>query len=260
MLILLPPSETKRAGGVQDPVLRDLEVSAKLRDIRELVKDALVEVSRDEETAVKALKLGKKNRGEREYNLALDANGTMPAIERYTGVLYDALGAAELTSKAREWVDAHVMVQSALYGLIRASDHIPAYRLSASSRLPALGSPLHRTWIEPHRGVLDGCDYVLDLRSKDYAALAPLDVLGARETDFVEVVARGEDGEVRALNHFNKAAKGELVRKLAESSADISNRVELLAWCDAEGIEMTVGDGPGQLRLITSQTVAAATR
>lgn len=260
MLILLPPSETKRSGGLQNIASSDISYAHQLGEVREAVKAALIDVSHDEDAAVQALKLGKKNRGEREYNLSLDASGTMPAIERYTGVLYDSLGALEMTSRARAWVDAHVAIQSALFGLIHAVDVIPAYRVSASSRLPKLGKPLHRLWAQAHYGLLQHTSYALDLRSNDYAALAPLDTLGATQFDVVEVVARGEDGEVRALNHFNKAAKGELVKKLAETSANITSRSDLLAWSEAEGIEITVGDGQGRLRLVTKQAVASATR
>lgn len=261
MLVLLPPSETKRAGGGTPfgdvPALSREDV---LGEARSRVRAALVAVSDDEERATKALKLGVKNRDERLRNLELETSGAMPAIERYTGVLYDALGAEDLDIDARAWLDAHVRVQSALFGLVGAGEWIPAYRLSGSSRLPELGSPLARVWAPAHEGVLVGCDYVLDLRSKDYAGLAPLAALGAAETDFVEVVARGDDGEVRALNHFNKAAKGDLVRRLAESGAELTSRDELLAWAHANDIELVAGDAANTLRLVTAQGVPASNR
>ena len=46
----------------------------------------------------------------------------------------------------------------------------------------------------------------------------------------------------RALNHFNKQAKGELVRALAESGAEASSRAELLAWAGAKGIALRPRD------------------
>ena len=268
MHLLLPPSETKRFGGRQPFVPGALSWAESLDSPRQAVREALEAVSRDEDAAVKALKLGVKNRGEREYNLQLETSGAMPVIERYTGVLYDALDvftvddevAGDTGSKARRWIDEHAFVQSALFGLLRADDEIPAYRLSASSRLPALGGSLARVWAPHHDSVLEGSGYVLDLRSKDYAALAPLGTLGASECDFVEVVSRGDNGEVRALTHFNKAAKGDLVRRLARSTANITTRADLIEWARENGLEIGVADKPSTVRLVTKQGSPAASR
>lgn len=260
MRILLPPSETKRIGGRHRLSSDALPHQEALEQTRTLVRSALLEVSVDEEAAVKALKLGKKNRNERELNLALSTSGVMPAIERYTGVVFDALGVLELEQHSRDWINEHVAIQSALFGLIGAGALIPGYRLSASSRLPELGSNLARVWADPHRDLLTSANYVLDLRSKDYAALAPLTTLGARQSDFVEVVARGDNGEVRALNHFNKAAKGELVRLLAETTPSLASREEFIAWSQEHGLEVSPGEAPGTLRLVARHSTPALAR
>ena len=260
MRILLPPSETKRLGGRHSFSQAELFRAQQCGATRDEVRAALERVSGDEKGATKALKLGVKNRDERLRNLELDTSGAMPAIERYTGVLFDAVAVAELPEAARAWIDAHVYVQSALFGLLRASDLIPGYRLSASSRLPELGKPLAKLWAAEHRESLLGADYVLDLRSKDYAALAPLSVLGAERTDYLDVVARGSDGEVRALNHFNKAAKGDLVHRLALAAPQIASRDELLAWAAVEGLEMSGSAADETVRLVTDQGKPAASR
>lgn len=260
MRILLPPSETKRLGGRHSFSPEELSFADALDTPRGLVRSALQEVSRDEEAATRALKLGVKNRDERLRNLELESSGAMPAIERYTGVLYDALAATELPASARDWISEHVLVQSALFGLIRAGDRIPGYRLSASSRLPELGKPLAKLWAGTHTDSLQGAPYVLDLRSKDYAALAPLGQLGAAQSDYLDVVARSQDGEVRALNHFNKAAKGDLVRRLASAAPEIVSRQDLLDWAAAAGLELHADPESETVRLVTEQGVPAASR
>lgn len=252
MLVLLPPSETKRLGGAGALDPRALHAPEALHAARERVRAALVELSRDEEAAAKSLKLGVKNRGELDHNLRLGSSGVMPAIERYTGVLYDALDVGSLSAPERAWIDAHVMVQSALFGLVRAGDEIPPYRLSAGSRLPQLGAPLKRVWSEAHTRIPRAEDtLLLDLRSKDYAALAPQS--GAY---VLNVVQRAANGEVRALNHFNKAAKGDLVRRLARSGAtpggaEIDSVEELLRWSRDEGLEMSVSEADRTVTLVT---------
>ncbi|GAB2550283.1 peroxide stress protein YaaA [Leucobacter ruminantium] len=257
MLLLLPPSETKRVGGEGSLAPNKLRAHGALAEARERVRTALVELSSGEEdAAAKALKLGVKNRGELAHNLELETSGTMAAIERYTGVLYDALDVGTLTSEARAWLDEHAAVQSALFGLVAAGDPIPAYRLSAGSRLPGLGAPLKRIWSEAHSALeWDGDAFVLDLRSQDYAALAPLpDGVGW----FLHVVQRGKDGRTRALNHFNKAAKGDLVRRLARSLANISDPAGLLAWARSEGLEMDCDEDARTITLVTDLGAPAA--
>ena len=253
MHILLPPSESKRSGGGIVFAASTLAHAAHLRDVRRRVQDALIALSSDNESAVRALKLGVKNRDELLFNQALvDAEGAavaMPAIERYVGVLYDALDATDLDSEARDWLDTHVSVQSALYGLVRANDAIPAYRLSASSALPELGSSLKKSWSAAHRDI-DWQEYgwVLDLRSKDYAALAPLP---AGAGVWLQVSQRTAEGEVRALNHFNKAAKGDLVRRLARSTARINTTNDFVQWAAQQQLEVLVKPETHEATLVT---------
>lgn len=249
MHILLPPSETKRSGGGSLFSAPDLAHHDVLGETRQNIREALVALSHDTESAVKALKLGVKNRDEVQHNLALDSSGAMPAIDRYTGVLYDALDAAHLDEQSRDWLAANVSVQSALFGLVRADDQIPAYRLSGSSRLPGLSHPLKRSWSSAHRGIdWESLGWILDLRSKDYVALAPL----PKESGaWLHVAQRGPDGEVRALNHFNKAAKGDLVRRFALTNAQISGPHDVVAWAETQGLDASYSEAEQMITLVT---------
>lgn len=213
------------------------------------MRDALVSLCGDIDTAAKTLKLGVKNRSEIDHNLRLESSGVMPAIDRYTGVLYDALNPQDLPEHARRWLGDHVSIQSALFGLVSADDLIPAYRLSASSRLPDLDESLKQEWKRAHLDVdFAGLGWVLDLRSKDYVALAPVPQGSGR---WLQVSQRGEDGEFRALNHFNKAAKGDLVRRLALSAAQIDGPDDFIHWANNEGLDVHGDARSPELTLVT---------
>jgi len=206
LLILLPPSETKRPGGVGISIDRAAIIWAALDPAREQVIAALQEVSKNPETAAKALKLGKKSVVEATKNLSLWTSPTMPALERYTGVLYDALDYPTLPESAIQRAGEQLFIQSALFGLVPALEQIPDYRLSAESKLP--GVNLKTLWQEAHTAVwprLQGP--VLDMRSESYVALNPIP--DSIESYFVEVV---DADSGRAMNHFNKKAKGAFVR------------------------------------------------
>lgn len=248
MLILLPPSETKRSGGAGAPLDLDALALPQLRAQRAAVVDALVALSADEDEAARVLKLSARQRGDIAHNARMRTAATMPAVDRYTGVLYDALDAATLDGRARDWLGAHVLIHSAPLGPVGALDPLPLYRLAAGVALPGV-PPLRRWWATAVTDALAhaGPDFVLDLRSEAYVALGPVPAGAA--SAYVRVVTDAGDGAVRALNHFNKRAKGELVRALASSRADIGSAADFLAWTRAHGLVARAG-ADGEIALV----------
>lgn len=242
MLVLLPPSQTKRAGGHRTPLDLDRLGFSSLTPQREAVLGAVVELSGDADRASRVLKLSPRQLDEIAVNAALRTGPTLPAVDRYTGVLYDALDAASLDAGARRWVGAHVAIHAAAFGPVGALDRIPAYRLGATVTLPGLPS-LRRLWAGPVSDALTdrGAPFVLDLRSEAYVALGP--VPGATPSAYVRVVTTGTDGTTRALNHDNKAAKGTLVRALADLRPGVRSLSGLLRWAAAAGLPLTPGAG-----------------
>lgn len=241
MLILLPPSETKRPGGTGAPFAPAALAYPELRAPREAVLRALVALSEDEEAAARVLKLSARQRGEVAVNASLLTAPTMPAVDRYTGVLFDALDAGSLDAAERSWLDAHVAIHAAPFGPVRALDPIPAYRLAAGTSLPGV-PPLRRLWADAVGAALAASapSFVLDLRSEAYVALGP--VPASLPHAYVRVVTEGADGTVRALNHFNKHAKGDLVRRLARSRPPLRSFADLQMWADGSGIVLRALD------------------
>ena len=228
MLILLPPSETKRPGGSGDPLRVTDLAFASLTERRDEALDALVSLAQDPEEMARVLKLSARQLGEVETNSAARTSATMPAIDRFTGVLYDALGAAELPQQARAWLGEHVAIQTALLGPIGAADPIPAFRLSAGQRLPGL-APLKRHWASATTAAFAGEGLVLDLRSEAYRALGPV------PADVEQAYVRVVNGEGRALNHFNKQTKGVFARAVALAAETFHTIDEIVEWARDAG-------------------------
>jgi cytoplasmic iron level regulating protein YaaA (DUF328/UPF0246 family) len=240
MLLLLPPSETKRDGG--DPA-RPLDLGSlsfsELTPARRAAIAAVRRLSRNLKAATAGLRLGPSQRFELDRNRVLGSSPGMPSLERYTGVLYDGLDAGTLTAAERSFAAGSVAIASALFGLLRADDLIPAYRLSHDSRLPGL--PLRSHWREPVTAVLDKVEGpIVDLRSEGYVALGPLPE--RPDAVSVRVVTEGGDGQRRALNHFNKKAKGEFTRAFVRAGLHHESIDSLLAWAPTGGIRLIRAD------------------
>jgi uncharacterized protein len=244
MRVVLPPSETKRDGGVEGSALA-LESLAfpALTAHRAAAIAALTRLSRNVSASTAALGLGPTQRFEVDRNRVIRTATTMPAIDRYTGVLFEGLASESLDADAHAWLAHHVVVHSALFGLLGASDAIPAYRLSHDSRVPGLA--LRKHWAAPIAEQLAGVDdLVLDLRSEAYAHLGPR----PEGSFYLRVVTDGPNGQKRALNHFNKKGKGEFVRELALDGTDHAEVESLLEWAAERGIRLGHG-APGELEL-----------
>jgi uncharacterized protein len=217
VLVLLPPSETKRDGGDGPPLRLDALSHSALGLVRKALVDELVDLAADPEACRAALGLSPGQDAAIARNRELWTSPSMPALHRYTGVLYDALDVRSLRGAAAERARARLAVGSALFGLLRADDPVPAYRLSAGSALPG-GGTLAARWkaaLEPELAALAAAELVVDLRSGPYVALGRVPTAVT-----VRVLTERPDGTRTTVSHFNKAHKGRLARALARTGAE----------------------------------------
>jgi cytoplasmic iron level regulating protein YaaA (DUF328/UPF0246 family) len=210
VLVLLPPSEGKAAGGRGAPLDLDRLSHPSLNPVRDRLLDALQTAATEDPQRLQAL-LGCPD-GEVEKDAVVRTSRTMPALQRYTGVVYEALSYATLSGSSLRRANSSLRVASALFGLLSPGDRIPAYRLSGGTSLPGVGS-LAAAWRPVLEPELAQERLVVDLRSGPYAALA-------RVPHAVQVrVLRETDGGRAVVSHDNKWTKGLLARALCEHGA-----------------------------------------
>lgn len=216
-LILLPPSEGKASGGT-GPAWSPGTMRVGLDDERRAVVAALRRAMRGAAPA-RARLLGVKGdtlAASTAANRDVLVSPTLPAIERYTGVLYGALDPDTLSAAPRRRLAADVLVVSGLWGLVAPDDPIPAYRLKMGASLPGLGKL--STWWRP---ALDaaiaarrGTGPIWNLLPKEHDAAWSGDT--GRTVVRVRFLEPDRSGELVAVAHWNKFLKGALVRFLVE--------------------------------------------
>ncbi len=235
MIVLLPPSETKRGGGDGPPLRLEKLANPGLGALRAALVGELVDLAADPPACRTALGVSPSQDAEIERNAALRTAPTLPALRRYTGVLYDALDVDSLRGAEAKRARARLAIGSALFGLLRADDRVPAYRLSATSKLPAKPT-LAARWkplLEPLLAELAAQDLIVDLRSGSYVALGPTS--GAIH---VKVLAEHPDGRRTVVTHFNKAYKGRLARILASTRAEPTDAAAVAAVARRAGMQV----------------------
>ena len=244
MLFLLPPSEGKTAPEAGATFNAKNLCCASLNETRMMVRKALIELCKTHPNrAAKVLDLGPKQLGLVTLNARLAKAPCAPAIEIYTGVLYDALDFASLPAAARKRAHTRLLISSALFGFVRPQDPIPAYRLSGDTSLPPLGN-LAKVWRIPAQAVLESTSGLLiDLRSGAYANLAPIPAELASRSCTARVLLE-KNGKRSVVSHHNKATKGRLIRAVLQTSGSARSLDELVPFLAGLGFTAELVNEP----------------
>ena len=147
---------------------------------------------------------------------SIGAAPTMPAIERYTGVLYKELAYDSLAKPLRTRIDHQVLIASGLWGLVAPQDPIPFYKCKMSASVPRLGKLA--TWWRPL--ITEALDVrakgrtVWDLLPNEHLAAWPVSDAPALRirVKFLDEVRQGRSTTLKAVSHWNKLLKGSLIR------------------------------------------------
>ncbi len=226
MYVVLPPSEGKRPGGAGawQPSADELGKAQRrvARELRTFVRSA-TDAERTKFFGVSGDHLVRAVTSARS---GLVDTPTLPARERYSGVVWEHLDLATLPAAAQRRAANNVLVVSGLLGLVRADEPIPDYRLKMGARLGRLG-PLATWWRPRLAGVARlwfAHHTVVDLLTHEHgAALDP--AAFARHTVRVRFVSITGS---QAAGHNAKAAKGLLARSLVAAPAK-SDAVDVCA-------------------------------
>lgn len=220
LAILLPPSEGKAPGGGK-PGWRPSSglFGRQLSEARTLVVDALTDLDGGTESILGVS--GAHLKRARDTNLSLIGSATLPAWQRYTGVVWDHIDPATLSPAAMDRARQSIVVFSGLLGLVGFDDPIPDYKLKigAALDLPAKAGGRTRQklasfWQPNVTPILDrwlAGRTVIDLLPLEHRrAWSPSSDVKILRMSFV-------DRHGRSVGHDAKAAKGQFVRHLLMS-------------------------------------------
>jgi cytoplasmic iron level regulating protein YaaA (DUF328/UPF0246 family) len=247
MLILVSGSEAKRAVRHGKPFDAAGLSFPQLAPTRDAVLQALVQVSARPDATTR---LGVRDslRDVVRANVTLRDAPAGVADEVYSGVLFEAIGAADLDAASRRRARKWIVAVSALWGALRLGDRIPTYRLNMCGRLPGLAH-LPQVWQPAFADVLPtaaGRGLVVDFRAADYlTAWRPTGPLADR-TVAVKVV-RDLQGGRGAGSHNAKHTGGLVVRRIVTDALDPHRPDELVEALSAHfEVDLRPPGRPGQ--------------
>lgn len=149
------------------------------------------------------------------YSLSLSKD--KEAIYAYTGHVFDKLDAVTLDDAAMGYLNSHLRIFSALYGVLTPSDSIRAYRLDMNSRLvPRLYdywrdkvTRVVATDLRKHKNIL------INLASAEYFKMLNLKKLDSSIRIITPIFQQEKNGKLVTNSMYAKQARGAMVRFLA---------------------------------------------
>lgn len=216
-VILLPPSEGKATGG--DAKKRWTPHSGTFGRTLGDYRAEIIDVLADQKGGSAALLgvTGKHLQRAQEANTSLSDSPTLPAWQRYTGVVWDHLDLASLPVATRKNLLPRIVIPSGLAGLVCAHDLVPDYRLKMGARLAPFGV-MAKWWRDDLTEA-----FASFVQERTIVDLLPQEHRGAFDWDAlprtvrVDLVAK-KGGVVGG--HNAKAAKGLLARHLLLSTGN----------------------------------------
>ena len=229
MLIILPPSETKRPPPeVGSPLDLDRLSFPSLTAMRQRVMDALIATSRRPD-ALRRLRVTPSLADEVARNEHLRDLPTRRAVDTYAGPLYEGLDAGSWSSRAEKRAARHLVIVSALWGALRPADGIPPYRLSVHARLVGMDrlEPAWRTLLTPivTDAASAGRGPVLDLRSPVYQAVGR--PTGLDDQTVTLRIRPSPGGPAHIGDVIAKRVRGEAASHVLSSEADPEDPLDI---------------------------------
>ena len=218
MKILLAPAETKKDGGILPPYCQDNFYFKSIHNARDKVVQNYINFIQDKSLEELSKWFGIKNLNEcKKYSQSILTKPTMKAIQRYTGVAFDALAYNDLGLKEQNYCDKNIILFSNLFGVLKADDLIPNYKYKQGATLDKIDVIKH--YKETIKESLDNYlgDEIVDLRAsyydKFYKPSAP--------TITYKFLKNG-----KVVSHWAKYYRGLIVKELAK--ADITSFSQLV--------------------------------
>jgi len=227
MKILLAPSESKTPGGKGRLNLDSLifkEINNKREELIQKYQKILDRANLEE---LKELFGLKKEDEIKKYIINIYEEPVKEAIQRYSGVAFDYLDYNSLETKAKEYLANNLLIFSNLFGVLKANDLIPIYRLKQGSTID--GIKIEKFYNPVLKEPLDNYlanDDILDIRAGYYNKFYKPN----KKYTTLKFLKNG-----KVVSHWAKAYRGMVLRECAKNKV---NSIDEFLKIDFENLEI----------------------
>ena len=177
MKIIISPSKTKKINNL--PIKDSGSLTEKEPFYLEITKEIIEKIKTfSVEEIEKKFKL-KKDKAEKllEFYQNYENEKSGNALASYTGVAYKSIGIDTFDIEDFEYLKSHLVILSALYGILTPYTNIKEYRLDMTTNSIFENKSLYEIWKNSVNEYFEKEDIILNLASKEYSKLIKSDNL-----------------------------------------------------------------------------------
>ena len=176
----------------------DALASLSLEELASLYKISIERAS-EEDQRIQALKSGTAK--------------TYPALRLFDGLMYRNIRRMDWTETEAAYVQDHLLITSALYGVIPALTPIAPHRLDFLMKLKVQGKSLKNFWKASYDQALQDEDLIISLLSSEFETVFSKEIQNRMVTfKFLEE----KNGQLKVHSTISKKARGAFVTALLE--------------------------------------------
>ena len=152
------------------------------------------------------------------YSRFVSTTLTYPALQCYEGIQYQYMAKDVFTEEEYGYLENHLRILSALYGVLTPSTGIKPYRLEMQAKLPEFD--MYSYWKDDiYRELIKDDNLILNLASKEYSKC--IDKFLTPDIRKIDVFFyQRRNGKLKEQATYAKMMRGTAVRYLAENNAE----------------------------------------
>ena len=137
-----------------------------------------------------------------------------PALHLFDGLMYRNIKRDDLTKEEQTYLEKHLMITSALYGVIPAFEPIAPHRLDFLMKLKVAGKSLKSHWQSAYEESMKDQELIFSLLSSEFENVFPKEI---REKMVTFKFMEDRDGILKIHSTISKKARGAFLTSLTEN-------------------------------------------
>ena len=150
-----------------------------------------------------------------------------PALHLFDGLMYRNIKRDDLTKEEQTYLEKHLMITSALYGVIPAFAPIAPHRLDFLMKLKVAGKSLKNHWQLAYEESMKDQEVIFSLLSSEFENVFPKEI---REKMVTFKFMEERDGKLKIHSTISKKARGAFLTVLMENQVTSVEEITKLSF------------------------------